>query len=194
MNRMSKRATVALIIVAGFMLAVRPGVAGVSVRMDFDKTFDFTKVKTWGWSVGVGDVVAGRTKQDDPEEIRKRAEPVIMSEVNAQMPARGLKAATDAPDLTLRYYLLLTVGDSSQEMGQFVPDVVAWGLPLFAPATTSLKVIQKGSLVFDFSASGKVVFRSVAEANLKMDIDPGSREKQLREAIRESLKKYPPKK
>jgi hypothetical protein len=117
-----------------------------------------------------------------------------VSEVNAQLPGRGLQAAKDAPDLTLRYYLLLTVGDSMQEMGQFVPAVVDWGLPLFAPATTSYKVIQKGSLVFDFSAKGKVVFRSLAEANIKMDIDPNSREKQLREAVRESLKKYPPKK
>lgn len=191
---MSKRAVIAVIIAAGIVLAVKPGIAAINVRMDFEKTFDFTKVKTWGWSVGVGDVVAGRTPKDDPEEIRKRAEPVIMSEVAAQMPARGLQAANDSPDLTLRYYLLLTVGDSMQEMGQFVPAVVDWGLPLFAPATTSYKVIQKGSLVFDLSAKGKVVWRSVAEANIKMDVDPNSREKLLRDAIKESLKKYPPKK
>lgn len=191
---MSKKTVLAVIIAAGFIVAVKPGAAAVSVRADFDKTFDFTKMHTWGWSVGVGDIIAGRTPKDDPEEIRKRAEPVIVSEVNAQLPGRGLQAAKDAPDLTLRYYLLLTVGDSMQEMGQFVPAVVDWGLPLFAPATTSYKVIQKGSLVFDFSAKGKVVFRSLAEANIKMDIDPNSREKQLREAVRESLKKYPPKK
>ena len=117
-----------------------------------------------------------------------------MQEVAAQLPARGLKAATDAPDLTLRYYLLLTVGDQMQEMGQFVPAVVDWGLPLFAPATTSYEVIQKGSLVFDFSAKGKVVYRSVAEAKIKMDIDPNYRDNLLRDAIKESLKKYPPKK
>jgi hypothetical protein len=191
---MSKRIAVLLIVAAGFVLAVKPGAAGVTVRADYDKTFDFTKAKTWGWSVGVGDVMAGRTANDDPEEIRKRAEPVIVSEVNAQMPGRGLQAANDNPDLTLRYYLLLTVGDSMQQMGQFVPDVVAWGLPLFAPATTSYKVIQKGSLVLDLSAKDKLVWRCVAEANIKMDYDPSSREKQLREAVREALKKYPPKK
>jgi hypothetical protein len=191
---MSKRIAVLLVVAAGFVLAVKPGAAGVTVRADYDKTFDFTKAKTWGWSVGVGDVMAGRTANDDPEEIRKRAEPVIVSEVNAQMPGRGLQAANDNPDLTLRYYLLLTVGDSMQQMGQFVPDVVAWGLPLFAPATTSYKVIQKGSLVLDLSAKDKLVWRCVAEANIKMDYDPSSREKQLREAVREALKKYPPKK
>jgi hypothetical protein len=191
---MSRNAVLAVIVAAGFMLAVKPGAAAVSVRADYDKTFDFTKAKTWGWSVGVGDVIAGRTPKDDPEEIRKRAEPVIVSEVNTQMPGRGLQPANSSPDLTLRYYLLLTVGDQMQQMGQFVPAVVDWGLPLFPPATTSYKVIQKGSLVFDFSAKGKVVWRSVAEANIKMDYDPDSREKQLREAVRESLKKYPPKK
>ena len=191
---MSKKAVFALIIAAGIVLAVKPGAAAINVRMDFEKTFDFTQAKTWGWSVGVGDVMAGRTPTDDPEAIRKRAEPVIVSEVAAQMPARGLQAATAAPDLTLRYYLLLTVGDSMQQMGQFVPASVDWGLPLFAPATTSYKVIQTGSLVLDLSAKGKVVWRSVAEANIKMDIDPNSREKLLRDVIKESLKKYPPKK
>ena len=191
---MAKRIAVLLVAAAGFVLAVKPGAAAVNVRADFDKTFDFTKVKTWGWSVGVGDVMAGRTANDDPEEIRKRAEPVIVSEAAAQMPGRGLQAAKENPDLTLRYYLLLTVGDSMQQMGQFVPAVVDWGLPLFPPATTSYKVIQKGSLVLDLSAKDQLVWRSVAEANIKMDYDPTSREKQLREAVRESLKKYPPKK
>jgi hypothetical protein len=191
---MSRKAVLAVIVAAGFVLAVKPGIAAINVRMDFDKTFDFTKVKTWGWSVGVGDIIAGRTQKDDPEEVRKRAEPVIVSEVNAQMPGRGLQAANDNPDLQVRYYLLLTVGDQMQEMGQFVPAVVDWGLPLFAPATTSYKVIQKGSLVFDISAKGRVVWRSVAEANIKMDYDPVGREKLLRDAVKESLKKYPPKK
>jgi hypothetical protein len=191
---MSKRIALALIVAAGFVLAVKPGMAAIDVKMNFDKTFDFTKAKTWGWSVGVGDVVAGRTPKDDPQEIRKRAEPVIVEEVAAQLPARGLQVAKDAPDLTLRYYLLLTVGDQMQEMGQFVPAVVDWGLPLFAPATTSYEVIQKGSLVFDFSANGKVVYRSVAEAKIKMDGDPNYREKLLRDTVKESLKKYPPKK
>jgi len=191
---MSKKAVIALIVAAGFVLAVKPGAAAINVRMDFDKTFDFTKVRTWGWSVGVGDVIAGRTPKDDPEEIRKRAEPVIVSEVSAQMPGRGLQAASDNPDLQVRYYLLLTVGDQMQEMGQFVPAVVDWGLPLFPPATTSYKVIQKGSLVFDLSAKGRVVWRSVAEANIKMEYDPVGREKLLRDAVKESLKKYPPKK
>ena len=191
---MSKRIAFAVIIAAGFVLAVRPGMAAIDVKMNFDKTFDFTKAKTWGWSVGVGDVVAGRTPKDDPQEIRKRAEPVIVEEVAAQLPARGLKSANDAPDLTLRYYLLLTVGDQMQEMGQFVPAVVDWGLPLFAPETTSYEVIQKGSLVFDFSAKGLVVYRSVAEAKIKMDGDPNYREKLLRDTVTASLKKYPPKK
>jgi hypothetical protein len=190
---MSRRAVIAVVVAAGFLLAVKPGAAAVNVRADFDKTFDFAKARTWGWSVGVGDVIAGRFPGDDPEGVRKRAEPVIMDEVNAQLPGRGLRAATGEADLTLRYYLLLTVGDSMQQMGQFVPAVVDWGLPLFPPATTSYKVIQKGSLVFDFSAKDKVVWRGVAEASIKMDYDPASREKQLREAVRELLKKYPPK-
>ena len=68
---MSKKSVVALIVAAGFVLTVRPGIAAIDVKMNFDKTFDFTKAHTWGWSVGVGDVVAGRTPKDDPQEIRQ---------------------------------------------------------------------------------------------------------------------------
>ena len=78
-------------------------------------------------------------------------------------------------------------------MGQFLPPTMAWGLPLFPQATTSMKVLNQGALVLDLSAKGSVVWRGVAQAQLKTDTDFKKREALIREGVRDLLKRYPPK-
>ena len=182
-----------LLVVAVFALGI-PVLAGIKLKVDADKTIDFTTFKTWAWSEGIGDVMLARTPKDDPEELRRRAQPIIVDTVAAQLPQRGLQMAKDNPDLTLRYYLLVTIGNKAQQMGQFVPTVLDWGIPLFAPATTSYKVIQSGALVLDLRQKDKVVWRAVAEAEIKMDMPQDKRAAVLKDAVTQALGKYPPKK
>jgi len=169
-------------------------VARVKVQVDFDKKFDFKPIKTWRWNPEAPGVVkVGRTKYDDPVAMKERAEPLILSAVDAEMPKRGLtKGAADA-QVTLTYYLLLTMNMSGQTMGQFLPGTVSWGLPPFAQVTQSLELMNHGALVFDFSANGTVVWRGVAQADVKLDADNKRREALVREAVRHLLKKFPPK-
>ena len=144
--------------------------AAVKVRTQFTKSFDFSKAKTWSWHEGgPGEVKMARTADDDPEVVRQRAEPVIMEAVAAALPKRGLTAAAaGAPaDLQIKYYVLITVGTDAQVIGQFLPAVAAWGLPPFAAATQSYKVIEQGSLVIDISANKEVVWRGIGQAELK---------------------------
>jgi len=113
--------------------------------------------------------------------------------VSKELPRRGLKQSADAPDVTLMYYLLLTVSSSGQTLGQFLPSVVQWGVPPFAPNTTSLEVIEQGSLVIDMVANGKPVWRGIGEAKISMDDDQKRRAELLRDGVRELLRKFPPK-
>ena len=167
--------------------------ARVDVRVEFDKTFDFKPVQTWGWSpAGPGEVKMARSKYDDPDAMKLKAEPWILSAMATESARRGLRLETAAPDLTARYYLLLTTNMSTQTMGQFLPTTTEWGLPPFAPATQSFTVMNRGSLVLDFSAGGKVVWRGVAQANIQTDANDERREKLIREGVRDLLKKYPP--
>lgn len=167
--------------------------ARVDVRVEFDKNFDFKPVQTWGWNpAGPGEIKMARSQYDDPDVMKRKAEPLILSAMATETASRGLRLATSAPDLTATYYLLLTTNMSTQEMGQFLPATVAWGIPPFAPATQSLTVMNRGSLVLDFSAGGTVVWRGVAQANVQTDADDKRREKLLREGVRDLLKKYPP--
>jgi Domain of unknown function (DUF4136) len=181
-------------IAAGIAFAVQTLPAAVKTRSEFDKTFDFRQARTWAWHPdGAGQVIASRTQKDDPEAIKALAEPIIMTGVEAEMPRRGLTRSASAPDLQLRYYLLLSVGSSAQSVGQFLPSVAQWGLPPFAPATSSLEIIERGSLVLDLSAKSGVVWRGIGEAKIEMGLEQDRRRKLLEEAVREVLKRYPPK-
>jgi hypothetical protein len=53
--------------------------------------------------------------------------------------------------------------------------------------------MERGSLVLDLSAKGALVWRGVAEAKIEMGLEQDKRRKLLEEAVREILKRYPPK-
>jgi hypothetical protein len=172
--------------------AAAVAVGAVDVRVDFDKTFNFKLVRSWGWNPnGPGDVKMARTPDDDPEAARRRAEPIILEAVAAELTRRGLAQAA-SPDVFVTYYLLLTMGQSAQTMGQFLPTTPEWGLPPFAPQTTSLEIVNQGSVVLDISVKGDVVWRGIAQAKVKMDADDKKREALLREAVRDLLRRFPP--
>jgi hypothetical protein len=193
MHKVNSRIVVvaATIVIA---LTLHVTLEGVDVRVEHDKAFDFRPMKTWAWNPkGAGDVIMARTKDDDPAAMKQRFEPVILDAVMTEMTRRSLQQATSEPDLMVTYYVLLTTNMSSQTMGQFLPATVMWGIPPFAPATQSLKVMNQGSLVLDLSAKGTVVWRGLAEAKIEIGTDIKKREALLREGVRDLLRRYPPK-
>jgi Domain of unknown function (DUF4136) len=184
----------ALAVAVGLAFVGRASVGAVDVRVQFDKAFDFKVARTWDWNAsGPGEVKMARTPDDDPEAMRRRAEPVIMDAVASELGKRGVQRATGMPDVQLTYYLLLTTSASAQTLGQFLPATPIWGLPPFAPSTQSLEVMNQGSLVLDVSANQNVVWRGVAEAQIKIATDDKRREAAIREAVRDLLRRFPPK-
>ena len=182
------------IVVGLIMLTATTVLARVDVRVEHDKTFNFKPVRTWAWSpAGRGVLKMARTQSDDPEAMRSQAEPIIVDAVGRETKQRGLtEAAAEGADLHLRYYVLLTMGESAQTMGQFLPATLGWGLPPFASATQSLEMMNQGSIVLDFSAHDTVVWRGLARAKIKFDADQKRRESLIREAVRDLLRRYPP--
>ncbi len=173
-------------------LAVAPAVLlAVDVKVAFDKTFDFKSVSTYAWSEGYGQVLLARTKDDDPDAWRKMAEPIILDAVKTSMTQHGFTAAEGAPQVTLTYYLLLTTNMETQQIGQFLPPTMEWGLPPFQGATQSLKIMNRGSLVLDITANKAVIWRGLAQANIKTDATVERREKLLRESIRDLIRRVP---
>jgi hypothetical protein len=186
--------SVALFLTSAAVVLALQAAGAVDVKINFAKEFDFKGVRTWGWNPqGLGEVKMARTQEDDPEYMRQRAEPIIAEAVAAEMGRRGLQQATAAPDVVVKYYLLLSTGTSAQELGQFLPATTQWGVPPFAPATQSLEIMYEGSLVLDLSAKDTVVWRGVARAKIQTDAEEKRRTALLREAVRDLLKRFPPK-
>jgi hypothetical protein len=189
--------TLAALLCAASVVALEA--AKIKVKAEPDPTYDFSTVRTWAWDAE-GDVIMARTPTDDPVALKARLDPLIRKYVAAEMAKRGLAVATGAPpDVHLHYYVLVTVASSGQEMGQFLPAVPYWGLPPFAPATQSLNIVTRGSLVLDAMQPGlvgdrKVVWRGIAESTVEEGTTDAKREERIREASAELVKRFPLKK
>jgi hypothetical protein len=170
--------------------------AKIKVQVDFDQAFDFGTLRTWTWHPdGPGNARMLMTKDDDSAAFKKQFEPRLLPLVEAELAGRGFaKAASGEPDFHMTYYTLVTAGASDQYMGQFLPGTV-WGVPFVPPATSSLSVFPQGALILDVTSRAQkmVVWRGVAQAEIKWDESQSKRDARVREAVQELLKQFPPK-
>jgi hypothetical protein len=169
----------------------------MKVRADFAPSVDFTTLHTWDWSPkGAGNAARIISSSDNSGQqtalFQSRIVPIVQAEFERQHFA---KAPTAEADFYVTCFVLVTVGDASQTMGQFVSPVPDWGLPPFVPSTSSLEVFPRGSLILDIAprALGEVAWRGVAETELDWDESMADREKRVRTAVRQLLAKFPPK-
>ena len=185
------------VIVVSLLLTGVVALAGVKVRADFDKEYDFTKPKTFGWHPdGAGEVKMLQQSGDDPVKLNERFEPVFKDAIATELAKRGLVLATNGkPDIVIHYYVLIGPNSESQFRGQFVGAVPPWGLPDFAMTTTSFKIFEQGTVVLDLmdAARKEIVWRGIAETEIQRQRTPAEREARIRGGIADLLKKFPPK-
>ena len=184
------------IIVLAVWIGAGLDAAKIKVRAEQDRDFDFAAVRTWAWDSHAGRVIMARTATDDPVALKARIDPLIRQSVQVEMAKKGLQEATGTADVHLDYYVLVTLDASGHTMGQFLPAVPYWGLPPFPPATTSLNMVTKGSLILDAMSPGKagdreVVWRGVAQSTVSDMDPPETRESRLREATAELIERFP---
>ncbi|HEX5069954.1 MAG TPA: DUF4136 domain-containing protein [Vicinamibacterales bacterium] len=188
--------TVALVLLLGSAVAV----AGINVRTEIDKKFDFTKLKTFAWHPHPGEVKILLSKDSNAraEPVKRQYEPLLMKTVEEEMVKRGYTMATAgaAPDFQLIYYVFIATGTTSQAMGQFLPTNATWGLPMFPPATQHLDLSPQGSIVLDAAApaGGALVWRGVAESRVELTNSEEQRARNVKEAMTKIVAKFPKRK
>jgi hypothetical protein len=195
---MSRAQSIALVLVAALIAwlgGVRPEAAKTDIRTDADPAFSFAGLKTWAWHPdGAGDVRQAISQDTDPKAIAARVDPIILPAVEHELKARGFTRTTGTADLYVHYYMLATVNQMSQYMGQFVAPLPAWGLPPFAPVTTALEIYPVGTLILDITvpATNAIVWRGSAQRKIDLEKPDKERRQILERAIRDLLKKFPP--
>jgi len=179
------------------LLALAATVVTARAKIEFqrDKKFDFASLKAWDWNpTGPGEVKVWLTAESKSEPVKRTYEPVLMKAVEDELAGRGLsRAAGGRGNFTVTYYVLITTSTNSQQMGQFLPPVTQYGVPPFAPATTSLKIFPQGTVVLDIGAPdpSHVVWRGVAQAEVELDKTEEERSARLRNVIRDLVAKLP---
>jgi Domain of unknown function (DUF4136) len=174
-------------------LLAGPVVRAIDIKILRDKTVDLKQIRGWTWSPELGEVKMMLTAEDNPEAAKQRLEPVIVQAIEAELPARGYPKAASNPDIRLTYYVLISAGNNEQVMGQFLPANAMWGLPPFAPQTTSIRVIEKGSLVMDLASIQRdmVIWRGIASAEIDRAATMEQRVARIRSAVKGLVGKLP---
>jgi hypothetical protein len=187
-----------LALALGMVVIASPLGARVKVQSAGDPNFDFTPLKTYHWPAdGFGQFKMALTKDDDPEAMRKRYEPWIVTAVENSLTGRGfVKASEGQPaDFDIAYFALISSSTSAQVTGQFLGGDTAWGLPPFLATTKSLKIFEQGSIVLDVRRpGGNAVWRGTAQAELHRERPEVERKKRLQSVVDDILKQFPPKK
>ena len=171
--------------------------AKTDVTVDYDMKFTFAGLRTWRWHPdGAGDVKLAVSRDDNPAQVAATVDPMIVPAVERELAANGLVRGDGDTDFFVHYYALVTVGESRQVQGQFLPAVANWGVPpVLLGNTTSLEIYPVGTLVLDVTAvsTKQVVWRGVARRKLDINRSGAARRTEIEKAVRELLKKFPPK-
>jgi hypothetical protein len=174
---------------------VRPA-AQTDIKVDYDEKFAFAGLKTWAWHPdGPGKVRMAVSSRDDPARVAARVDPIIIPAVEREMSERKLtQTSAESADFYVHYYMLVSVNQDAQFQGQFVPAVPEWGLPPFAPVTTSLSIYPVGTFVLDVVVAEprKIVWRGAAERRVDLERPDDERRQVLERAIRDLVRRFPP--
>jgi hypothetical protein len=171
--------------------------AGIKIKTQEDKTFNFAGLKTYAWKLeGASQIKILQNTDENPEQIRAVLEPVVVAAVDQELAKKGFtKATSGTPDLYVDYYALMGPNISSQYQGQFVGAIPEWGLPDFVMSTTSYKAYEQGSLIIDVISAKQqqIVWRAIGEAEMDRQRSQAKRAQIVSDAIVAMLKKFPPK-
>jgi hypothetical protein len=166
----------AWIAAAGLALLGRTAVAQ-QVTYDYDKSADFSRLKTYAW-------VNGTVLRD--ELTHKR----IVAAVDSQMAAKGFAKveATGSPDVYVAYHavfdqnLRVHGGASGYRVG------------LSRTGTARVEEVLVGTLAVDLvdARLGGLLWRGIATKEVDIKADPEKRDKNINRATDKIFKHYPP--
>ena len=174
-----------LIAVAAIVLLLPALALAQKTSFDFDKTTDFSKLKTYTLKDG--------TKVSDPL-IHNR----IVAAIEAEMVAKGLSKNDAMPDVVVVYHIAFDkkqdITTFSSGYGGYGPYGYGWG---GGWGTTDVRVneILVGTLVVDVAEAPKkaIVWRGMGVKEVDVQAKAEKRDKNIASAVKKILKDFPPK-
>jgi Domain of unknown function (DUF4136) len=179
---------------AAALVAVASLDGKVKLETNYDKAFNFGGLKTWAWHPDdPGRVSALPSLVPDANALEERIAPTINTTVEQELPKRGLRQAeAAAADAYLAWHAIVGENSVSTQMGYFAG---VYALPTWGTPTTYARFYAQGAVLIGvISRSEKrMVWHGIAQAELHFDRDPVQRQKTLHEAVRNLIRRFPPK-
>ena len=167
-------ATVSLMLVGAAALAQ-------SVTYDYDKSADFTRVKTYAWT-------RGTPLSDDLNHKR------VMRAIDDQLTLKGMTRVANRADADVliayhaRFDRNLDITGSSSGWGPYGLGGGRFGSARVGEVTVGTLLVEMRSADAD-----SIVWRAAASADMNPAMSPEKREKSLNKATEKLFKHYPPK-
>lgn len=157
-----------------FLLLGTGSVLAQKVSVDYDKSMDFSKYKTYAWTTG--------TPAANPL-VHQR----IIAGIEAQLMAKGLRRADNNPDMVITYHTATDTQVSINTMGG--GPLGGWRLGM---GTASVNKIPVGELVVDIGDANarRFVWRGTASGTISSK--PEKNEKSLNKALAKMFENFPP--
>ncbi len=174
-----KKSALAFLTAMG-LLAVSLTALSQDVGYDYDKAFDFSTPKTYGW-------IDGTPLKDEFNHQR------IVTAVDTQLKLKGLSpaAAGAAADLLVAYHASF---DKDLRINGFSSGFGGYRFGGTRSGSATVDEILIGTLVVDVISAKdkKIVWRGTATKEVDTKADPEKREKNINKAAEKLFKKYPP--
>ena len=171
------------------------GAAKIDIDVQVDKNANFGLVKSYTWLPSppiTTDIAPGIVR--DPKVVQAELEPIIVGAVDAEFAKRGIRKAAEGGDVQVVYYLSHGSTINAATMGsyyQYAADFYVGNI--YGGQTTSIKVIEEGSLVVDIVDDKRAIWRGHASAQINRENDDAKRRKVIEDAVKKMFEKYPKK-
>ena len=150
-----------------------------SITYDYDRSADFSTLKTYSWTSGL----------NLPDELNHKR---IVSAIEAQLAAKGLTRAASSgdADVLVAYHARL------DRDVQFNASSSGLGAPRFGNRTGSARAeeIVNGTVVVDMidARTQATLWRGIARKEVDPKASPEKRDREVNKAVEKLFKKFPP--
>jgi hypothetical protein len=181
-------ARLASIMVASAVLTLMvSSCSAVRVTTDYDTGRSFASYRTWTWVPGP------RPQTGDPHLDNDLLDRRVRGAVERELAARGFQKVERDPSFFVEYHTAL----ASKVQVRSIGSIYGYGpgdWDPVAPGGTFARTYDEGSLIVDIvdAESRELVWRGIARAEVYPTDSPAEREREINEAVRKILERFPP--
>ncbi len=176
-----------------FLMATLASCAMYDISTDYDPSADFADLKTWNWEPQ-GTQKTGDARIDSNSLLAER----VRSAVETQLAAQGyLRQTSGAPDFLVGWHASIKDKMDVQTINSYYGYGPGWGWNYYGGpgfSDTYTYYYEEGTLILDIvnAKNHQLIWRGSAKGTVDEKATPEKRQKNIDEAVKDILAKFPP--